>query len=135
MKNQYFLKDKKAQLYKKVSGGTNPIGCSLPASYYPAAPAPIWCYTRQLSQADSFQAKQFGEEETRLFVFNYHPHVDVYDLVQYRGKWYRITRADTADDYKGELFVYVQNAKGGYIPSDDEIMPYTPGIWDTADEK
>jgi len=133
MKNQYYPKDKKAQLYKKVSADTNPDGYDLPSSYYPAAPAPIWCYTRQLSQTDIFQAQSFGQEETRLFVFNYYTNVEVYDMVQYRGKWYRITRTDTADDYKGELFVYVQNARGGYIPKDDEIMPYTPGVWDTAD--
>jgi murein tripeptide amidase MpaA len=34
------------------------------------------------------------------------------------------------DDYNGETFVYVENAKGGWIPKDADIMPYTPGIWD-----
>lgn len=132
MKNQYFLKDKKAQLYKRIMNGTDPSGYSNPPGYYPVAPAPVWCYARQLSQTDIFQAQSFGEDETRLFVFNYYPNIEVYDMVQYRGDWYRITRVDTTDDYKGDLFVYVQNAKGGFIPRDDEIKPYTPGVWDTA---
>lgn len=130
MKNQYYLKDKKAQLYKRVMNGTTPGGYAKAPSYYPVAPAPVWCYARQLSQTDIFQAKSFGEDETRLFVFNYYPGVEVYDMVLYRGGWYKITRVDTADDYKGDLFVYVQNAKAGAIPKDDEIKSYTPGIWD-----
>ena len=135
MKNQYYqkkyyLKDKKAQLYKQVMNGTNPEGRGYPPSYYPVAPAPIWCYARQLSQTDIFQAKSFGEDETRLFVFNYYPNVAVYDMVQYRGKWYRITRVDTTDDYKGDLFVYVQNVQSNQAPKDDQIKPYTPGIWE-----
>lgn len=134
MKNQYFLKDKKAQLYKRIMNGTTPGGYSNAPGYYPVAPAPIWCYARQLSQADIFQAQSFGEDETRLFVFNYYPNVEVYDMVQYRGSWYRITRADTTDNYKGDLFIYVQTAKAGQIPKNDEIKPYTPGMWDTAGE-
>ena len=128
MKNQYYLKDKKAQLYKRIMNGTTSSGYSKAPSYYPVAPAPVWCYARQLSQADIFQSKSFGENETRLFVFNYYPNVEVYDMVQYRGSWYRITRVDTTDDYKGDLFVYVQNAKAVSIPKDDEIKPYTPGV-------
>ena len=134
MKNQYYLKDKKAQIYKQVMNGTDPDGSSKAPSYYPVAPAPVWCYARQLSQTDIFQAQSFGENETRLFVFNYYSNVEVYDMVQYRGKWYRITRVDTTDDYKGDLFVYVQNAKAGFIPKDEEIKPYTPGAWETAGE-
>ena len=129
MKNQYYLKDKKAQIYKRIMNGTDSSGCAKPPGYYPVAPAPVWCYARQLSQTDIFQAQSFGKDETRLFVFNYYPNVEVYDMVQYRGDWYRITRVDTADDYKGDLFVYVQNAKAGFIPRGDEIKPYTPGMW------
>ena len=73
---------------------------------------------------------QLWENETRFFVFNYYPKVEVYDMILYKNQWYRITRVDTADDYKGDLFIYVQNAVGGWIPSDDEIEDYTPGKWD-----
>lgn len=130
MQNQYYLKDKKAQIYKKISNGQDESGFQLPASYYPIAPAQIWCYTRQLSQTDIFQSASYGENETRFFVFNYYPKVEVYDMILYKNQWYRITRVDTADDYKGDLFIYVQNAAGGWIPSDDEIEDYTPGKWD-----
>lgn len=130
MQNQYYLKDKKAQIYKKFSNRQDESGFQLPASYYPIAPAQIWCYTRHLSQTDIFQSASYGENETRFFVFNYYPKVEVYDMILYKNQWYRITRVDTADDYKGDLFIYVQNAVGGWIPSDDEIEDYTPGKWD-----
>ena len=96
MQNQYYLKDKKAQIYKKISTQDD-IGQSI-KKYYPIAPAQIWCYTRQLSQADVFQAASYGDSETRFFVFNYYPEVEVYDMILYKNQWYRITRVDTADD-------------------------------------
>ena len=130
--NKYFLKDKKAQIYKRIMNGTNPGGYPYPPTYYPIATAPIWCYAKQLSQSDIYKAMAIGVDESRLFVFNYYPNVDVFDIVQYKGKWYEITRVDTTDDYKSDLFVYVQNAKSGNIPKDNQIKPYTPGIWDVS---
>lgn len=127
MQNQYYLKDKKAQLYKKIEEGEP--GLAPKYKYYPIAPDPIWCYTRQMSQNDIYLARSHGDNETRLFVFNYHANIEVYDMVLYRGEWYRITRVDTMDDYKGEMFIYVQNAIGGWIPSDGDIKGYTPGKW------
>lgn len=118
-KNHYFLKDKKAQIYLKIT-----------EKYYPIASVPVWCYSKQLSQQYASYSYLRGEAETRMFVFNYYKNVEVYDLIQYRGEWYRITRVDTQDDYDGDLFVYVENAVGGYLPKDNEIQPYTPGIWE-----
>ncbi len=130
MKKQYFLKDKKAQIYKEVSQGKDEDGFSLPDKYYPIAPAPIWCYTSQLSQKDIVIAKAYDQTETRYFVFNNHKGIEIYDMISYRNVWYRITRVDTQDDYNGDIFVYVENAKGGWIPKDSDIAPYTPGIWE-----
>ena len=126
----YFKKDKKAQIYKKVSKGQTPYGYSAGDYFYPIAPAQVWCYSSQLSQTDIFTAAAYSQSETRYFVFNHYKGVEVYDMIQYRGEWYRVTRVDTQDDYNGELFVYVENAKDGWIPSDDEIEDYTPGKWD-----
>ena len=126
----YFKKDKKEQIYKKVSKGQTPYGYSAGDYFYPIAPAQVWCYSSQLSQTDIFTAAAYSQSETRYFVFNHYKGVEVYDMIQYRGEWYRVTRVDTQDDYNGELFVYVENAKDGWIPSDDEIEDYTPGKWD-----
>lgn len=128
MKNQYNLKDKKAQLYKKEYGGQDSSGFSLPDNYYPAAPAPVWCYTRQLTQDQIFAAAAYSQEETRLFVFNYYPHVEVYDVISYKGEWYEITRVDTTDDYKTDLFIYVKLLKLGVKP--EQIKPYDPSKWE-----
>lgn len=128
MKNQYHLKDKKAQLYKTEHGAIDNNGFPLPDSYYPAATAPIWCYARQLTQDQLFAAMAVSQEETRLFVFNYYKGVDVYDLVNYAGEWYEVTRADTTDDYKGDLFVYVKLYRGS-TPTATQIKPYDPSKW------
>ena len=54
MRNQYFLKDKKALIYDSVSVSGSGY---MPKTYYvPRTPAPIWCYARQLSQDAVFQA-------------------------------------------------------------------------------
>lgn len=127
-KGLYFKKDKKAQIYKSISE-RDPDGYSSIEKYYPIATMPLWCYSSQLSQTDVFIAQAYNQTETRFFVFNYYKGVEVYDMIQYRGAWYRVTRVDTQDDYNGELFVYVENAKGGWIPNEEDIQPYTPGIW------
>lgn len=128
MKNQYNLKDKKAQLYKVEHNGQDSSGYSLPDSYYPAATAPIWCYSRQLTQDQLFAAMAVSQQETRLFIFNYYKGVDVYDVISYRGEWYEVTRVDTTDDYKGDLFIYVKLLKWG--PKPDQIKPYDPSKWE-----
>lgn len=129
MKNQYNLKDKKAQLYKVEHGDCNSNGYPSPDSFYPAAPAPIWCYTRQLTQDQLFAAMAVSQQETRLFVFNYYKGVDVYDVIEYKGEWYEVTRADTTDDYKGDLFVYVKLYRGATIKP-EQIKPYDPSKWE-----
>lgn len=129
VKNQYFLKDKKIQVYKKVSNGIGPEGYPLPSAYYPIAPKPIWAHARQLSQTDIFIAQAYNQTETRVFVINFYRGIEVYDMVLYRGEWYRITRVDTQEDYNGEVFLYVENAKGGWIPDPEEIQPYNPDAW------
>lgn len=125
----YFKKDKKAQIYRKITE-REPGGYTSKEYYYPIAPSEIWCYSSQLSQTDIFIAATYSQTETRYFVFNHYKGIEVYDMIKYRGTWYGVTRTDTKDDYNGETFVYVENAKGGWIPKDADIMPYTPGIWD-----
>lgn len=125
MKNQYFLKDKKADIYKDTSsGGRDSSGYPFPSQWRPISPAPLWCYAKQLSQDQRYYSHAIGQEESRLFVFNYYPGIELYDLIKYRDEWYQITRVDTTDDYKGELFIYVKLAIGGWRPSDDEVYPY-----------
>ncbi|MCR5304860.1 MAG: hypothetical protein K6E33_09905 [Lachnospiraceae bacterium] len=130
MKNQYFLKDKKAQIYKAVNQGKDTEGFDRGNKYYPIAENEIWCYSAQLSQKAIALSHTLDQIETRFFVFNHYSGIAVYDMILYRGEWYRITRVDTKDDYNGEVFVYVQNAISGWIPNDEQIEPYTAGIWD-----
>ena len=119
----YFQKDKKAQIYKKHSGGKDENGFPVGDYWTPVAPALLWCYAKQLTQEQLYAAHAYWNDETRLFVFNYRNDVKQYDLLYYAGKdqWYEVSRVDTTDDYNGELFVYVKNTRA---PKDDAIKPY-----------
>lgn len=123
-KGQYFLKDKKAQIYKHHDGGTDPEGFSTGGYYTPISPAALWCYTKQLSQDQLYAAHAYWNDETRLFVFNFRDDIKQYDTLHYidKNEWYEVTRVDTTDDYNGELFVYVKNLKWGL--KEEDIKPY-----------
>lgn len=105
MKKQYYLKDKKinviGKIYQKDEHGIDkPI--------YAYRLRGIWAYTRQLSQDQIFSAKAYGNNETRLFVINYHDCVRQYDTIEYDGKFFSVTRIDTDDDYKTDMYIYVK---------------------------
>lgn len=121
-KGLYYLKDKKARVYKPYSY-VNANGYHSSKYYIPTTPKDIWCYSNQLSQARIFMAQAFLTDEERIFVFNYYDNIDVGDYIRYSGKWYQITRVKTNDDYKGELHVYVKYCKGSY-PKDSELLEY-----------
>lgn len=118
MRNQYFKKDKKVKLITKYSE-RSPYGQYIEHYKYISNKS-FWAYATQLSQDQVYQAASFGESENRFFVLNYRNDLNLYDFVEYRGKYYSITRLDTKDDYKGELFVYVRDAKQGDTPKDIE---------------
>lgn len=122
VKNQYFLKDKKALIYDAYY--VTRSGAMTKVYYYPRTASEIWCYASQLSQDTIFEAKSFGEEETRFFVFNQGTTVELYDLILYRSKWYEVTRVDTTDDYNSDVFVYAKDAPIGTIPKEDRLRPY-----------
>jgi len=118
MRNQYYKKDKKVKLITK-SSKQNPYGQYID-SYKYISNKSFWAYATQLSQSQTFEAATYGDDENRFFVLNYRDDLKIYDFVEYKGKYYSITRLDTKDDYKGELFVYVKDAARGDTPKDIE---------------
>lgn len=126
-KKQYYLKDKKAQVYKSIGETTDPIGQTKTLGYMAVSPAPLWCYSKQLSQTLIFVARAYDIDENRLFVFNYNKLIKPYDYIEYKGSYYQITRVDTTDGYNSELFAYVKDSpRGGIDP--DRIINYDPEI-------
>lgn len=126
MKGQYFKKDKQVKLIRRYSRNT-PAGYPNPRYQY-MTPSPIWAYTRQLSQDQKYAAHAYMTEEDRYFVLNYRNDLKVYDLIEYKGTFYSITRLDTENDYNTELFVYVEQAKPGDTPKPSEIIPYGTSV-------
>ena len=121
MKNIYYKKDKKCSPIEERTTRDS-IG-QYSKSYHYMTPSPIWCYSNQLSQSQTFEAKTYGEDETRLFVLNYREDIEVYTILEYNGKYYTVTRVDTTDDYKTDLFVYAKDTPPGGTPSN--IQPYS----------
>ena len=109
IKNQYYLKDKQLNIFRKTTSYVPGQGTTNVYKYVNSSP--LWAYSSQLTQSQIFEAHSYGENETRLFVLNYRDDLRLYDYVEYRGEYYSITRLDTKDDYNGELFVYVRNEK------------------------
>ncbi len=131
VKNQYFLKDKKAQIYKSVYVKDDRLYDS-PTEYYVAAtPSPSWCYSKQLTQAlISLLDVAYQPNETRYFVFNYTKLVNTHAHILYRGEMYKVTRVDTQDDYNREIFAYVENMNLSHIVQ-EYLRPYG---WEPANE-
>ena len=118
-RNGYYLKDKKAMIYKKrdvAEPGRMPK-----EKYVPIAYNPLWCYTSQLSEDRIYAAMGAGVDENRYFVFNHLDGVAVDDSLKYNGKWYTITRVDTENDYKGDTFIYCNDMSSP--PSDSDVLP------------
>ena len=114
--NIYFKKDKKVKLITKSSTQDN-YGNYISVYRY-ITDSSIWAYTNQLSQSQVFEAATHGDDEIRLFVLNYRNDLKVYDYIEYKNKYYTITRVDTKDDYNTELFVYVKDCARGDTPHD-----------------
>lgn len=114
MKNQYFFKDKKVKLVTLMTG-RDQWGNSTKIFKYLTNES-LWAYTNQLSQSQTFEASHYGNNEVRMFVLNFRNDLKQYDFIEYRDKFYSITRLDTKDDYNGELFIYVRDTTNAEAP-------------------
>lgn len=127
MKNQYFKKDKKAQVYIKTDSYKDEYGVTHKGACYPISESSLWCYARQNSQTLGFgNGVAYVNEESRFFVFNKNAHIKQAALILYKEKWYTIQRVDTQDDYNGDMFVYADDTPTGDIPKSSDIKPYDP---------
>lgn len=126
MKNQYFLKDKKAEVYEKTASYKDEYGVTHSGGVRPISASALWCYARQTSQNVRFHEGNFyASDETRLFVFNNNQKIKPEGLIKYKNAWFTITRVDTQDDYNGDMFVYVEDTPTGDIPKPSNILPYS----------
>ena len=115
--NQYRLKDKKALIYRNIENKSN-IG-NTTMQWQPISEVPLWCFTQNLSGNITNNQLIIENEETRLFVFNYHSDIEQGYLISYGGKWYEITRTNTTGDYRYEVFVYTRDVTA---PATSDIL-------------
>lgn len=120
-RNQYYQKDKKVKIIKATKT-VNALG-QMSNGYQYITNQSLWAYADQLSQTQVFNAKAYGDEESYFFVLNYREDLTIYHYIEYKGKYYNITRIDTSDDYKTDLFIYAKDTPKGELPHD--IKPAT----------
>lgn len=107
-KGLYFLKDKKAKVYK-IDNRPHGVG----EDDTLVLVGDLWCYSKQLSQNLIAEAGiVYVNNETRMFVFNYNSDIEQGCFIKYRDEWFHVNRVDTTDDYNGEMFVYVNEYNG-----------------------
>ena len=125
MKNQYFQKDKKAQIYIEADKYKDSYGVWHSGGLYPISPSLLWCYARQNSQTLGFgNGVAYVNEESRFFVFNHNDHIKQGGLIYYKEKWFTIQRVDTSNDYNGDMYVYADDTPLGSVPKSSQIMSY-----------
>lgn len=116
------IKDKKIIIYKSVLT-EDEIGNQV-EKWRPIHPGSLWAYYRQLSATEFFASATTNYQETALFAVNWRNDISADMQILYKGKWYIITRIDDYEGYKDSLKVYVKSAIGGYIPNDEDVLPY-----------
>lgn len=117
-REKYYMKDKKAEVYEVIEddGGT--------IWWRPITPAPMWCYSRLVSESKKYEAGIVGESISRDFVFNYNAKIAVDAVIKYKDVWYQAERVDTQDDYNGDMHVTVRDCPTGDTPRKNRILPY-----------
>ena len=113
-----YLKDKKAEVFEIVYDDNDD------EYWRPITPAPMWCYTRLVSESKKFEARIVDESIERYFVFNYNAKIEVDSIIRYKGVWYQAERVDTQDDYRGDMHVTVRECPKGDLPDERRILPY-----------
>lgn len=118
------LKDKKIIIYER-SEGKDPWGFPV-EGYKPIHPGELWAYTKQVSSSQFYASQQVQVNESRLFIINWRKDINAMSIddlyVFYNGLWYALTRINTYEDYKKDIYLY---GKAGETDPPGSILPYT----------
>ena len=117
-REKYYMKDKKADVYEVIEDDRGTIW------WRPITPAPMWCYSRLVSESKKYEAGIAGESISRDFIFNYNVKIEVDFLIKYKDTWYQIQRVDTQDDYKVDMHVTTRECPTGDLPRKNRILDY-----------
>lgn len=115
------LKDKKITIYKPESRRDS-TGNFI-TSWRPIHAPSLWAYVRQLSAKEYYAAATTNSKEETLFCVNWRPGITAKLMIEYRGKFYNITRVDTFEGYKADLKLYASEITGS-VPGPDKLLPY-----------
>jgi SPP1 family predicted phage head-tail adaptor len=94
------VKDKKIKVYRKVVTGT---GVHEGISYKALYPAPLWAYYRDLSTKELYAARACTSKSTCIFTVNYHPEIQIYDVIDFNGEKYKVDETDRFERGKHDI--------------------------------
>ena len=116
------LKDKKIIIYKTIS--TTSSSGYVSKKYIPIHPGKLWAYVRQLSQREVFAARAVQNTEDIVFIINWRDDLSATEsFVNYKGKWFDVTRIDAFEDYKSDIMLYA-STMGINTPKAADVLPY-----------
>lgn len=85
------VKDKKIKVYRKTDG------------QYKILLPPIWAYYRDLSTKELYAARACTSRSTCIFTVNYHPEIQVYDVIDFNGEKYKVDEIDRFERGKHDI--------------------------------
>lgn len=128
MANQYFLKDKKIDIYESQTVYV----MGVPKTEYVKIYANLWAYYKQLSGGssivDSNTIRVYDNTERVTFVINYIADIRAKSVskmvIKYNGRIYEMKLIDDYEGYKNNLKITAEYNSGGSYPGteDDETQ-------------
>mgnify|MGYP000908871585 CR=1 FL=1 len=100
------LKDKKINIL--VSQNVAEPGDMPRWEWAPIQSGGIWAYYRQLSGEERFTALMVQAQEEALFVISWKNGITTDMLIEFRGKYYNITRIDDFEGNKTDIRMYAK---------------------------
>lgn len=98
------LKDKKIRILQYIHS-TDEYGFGLD-EWKPIHNGKLWAYYRQLSGNEFYAAAMVNASEEVVFTINHRTDVTTEMLVEYKGKFYDITRVDNYEGYTDDISLY-----------------------------
>ena len=102
------LKDKKIRIVK-LQQSKDEDGFSI-NEWVPIHNGTLRAYYRQLSGKEFFASAAVQHDEECLFIINYRDDITADMEIEFKNKYYNITRIDDFEGYKSDIFIYAKLA-------------------------
>lgn len=106
------LKDKKIRIVK-LQQSKDKDGFMID-EWIPIHSGTLWAYYRQLSGKEFYASKAVQHDEECLFIINYRDYITADMEIEFKDKYYDITRIDNFEGYKNDIYIYAKLSKANH---------------------